>query len=591
MEHSRFGYSAIKDYETCPYMYQLKYVFGWNVDKDLKADDPLIVGTAIHRAIEVGFETAEKEYFDLFPVISDEQITEMMKVEIQSEKVRRVLDKDTNPLQHEVKIKFGEFIGTIDLLEDMGDGHFNIYDFKYTSNDSYYRKSNQLMLYKYFFEKTHPNAVVDHCYFIIIPKSTLKQEQNEDLFNYRQRLINSLEKPYIFESAFIKSKIDEYFAKVEDIHSKDANWDNELGFYTKNRIWNSCKWCDYKNFCERGVQENMILPSTDRRTVGSPTKRKIWIYGASMSGKTTFLDSAPDPLNLNTDGNIQFVSMPYVAIKDEVTVTGRMTNRKFAWEVFKEAISELEKKQNDFKTIIVDLVEDTREMCRLYKYDEMGIQHESDSGYGKGWDIIKTEYLSTIRRLFNLDYENIIVVSHETISEVKKKNGQTITKIAPNIQEAIANKIAGMVDIVARVVVEDDGSRTLNFKSNEFIFGGGRLKNLKVDVIPLDWNELMSVYETDSTPVKKVSKKVENPESTDSKEYQTPIIEESEPEAPKTRRSRSKAAEKPVEEPVLNLFDTDEDLPFEIGSDPEPKVEEPVSEVTERPRRTRRTRN
>ena len=60
------------------------------------------------------------------------------------------------------------------------------------------------------------------------------------------------------------------------------------------------------------------------------------------------LDDAPNPLNLNTDGNIQFVTMPYVRIKDEVTVNGRMTNRKFAWEVFKDTIAELEKKQNDF---------------------------------------------------------------------------------------------------------------------------------------------------------------------------------------------------------------------------------------------------
>lgn len=240
----------------------------------------------------------------------------------------------------------------------------------------------------------------------------------------------------------------------------------------------------------------MNLPSTERRQVGQTTKRKIWIYGAAFSGKTTMLDDAPNPLNLNTDGNIQFVTMPYMSIKDEVTVNGRMTNRKFAWEVFKDTIAELEKKQNDFQTIIIDLLEDTREMCRIFMYDNLNIQHESDSGFGKGWDIIKTEYLSTMRRFFNLDYENLVVVSHEDISkDITKKNGQNITRIAPNIQDAIANKIAGMVDIVARVVVEDDDSRTLNFKQNEVIFGGGRLKGITETSIPLSWDALMDVYE------------------------------------------------------------------------------------------------
>ena len=265
------------------------------------------------------------------------------------------------------------------------------------------------------------------------------------------------------------------------------------------------------------------------------------------------LDDAPNPLNLNSDGNIQFVTMPYIAIKDIVTVEGRVTRRKFAWEVLKETIEELEKNKNEFKTIIVDLLEDTREMCRLYKYDQMGIEHESDSGYGKGWDIIKTEYLSTLRRLFNLDYENIVVVSHEIQNEIKKKNGQTITKIAPNIQESIANKVAGMVDIVARAVVEDDGTRTLNFKSNEFVFGGGRLKGLTETKIPLSWEALMDVYEIASkgTPKK-----------------------EEEPKQERPRRER-KVEEEPVEE--------------------EPKVEEtPVEEkpVEERPRRrTRKARD
>lgn len=52
-----------------------------------------------------------------------------------------------------------------------------------------------------------------------------------------------------------------------------------------------------------------------------------------------------------------------------------------------------------------------------------------------------------------------------------------------------------MVDIVARVVVEDDGTRTLNFKSNEVIFGGGRLKGIQQTTIPLSWASLMKVYD------------------------------------------------------------------------------------------------
>ncbi|MDV5043064.1 AAA family ATPase, partial [Faecalibacterium duncaniae] len=37
-----------------------------------------------------------------------------------------------------------------------------------------------------------------------------------------------------------------------------------------------------------------------------------------------------------------------------------------------------EKKQNDFKTIVVDLLEDTYEACRVYICDRQGWEHESD---------------------------------------------------------------------------------------------------------------------------------------------------------------------------------------------------------------------
>ncbi|KIR03443.1 hypothetical protein P261_02258 [Lachnospiraceae bacterium TWA4] len=205
------------------------------------------------------------------------------------------------------------------------------------------------------------------------------------------------------------------------------------------------------------------------------------------------MDKAPAPLNLNTDGNIQFVTMQFVPIKD--TMEGRQ--HVLAWKNFKDAINELEKTsgENGFKTIIVDLLEDTYESCRLYMYDKLGITHESDDSF-RAWDKVRTEFLSTIRKLMNLDYENIVLISHEdTSKDITKKSGDKITAIKPNIAEKVANKVAGMVDIVARVVVEEDGTRTLNFKANEVVFGGGRLKNISTTQIPLDWNELCKVYD------------------------------------------------------------------------------------------------
>ena len=556
VSHSRVG-----TFESCPYRYDLKYNQGIKTIPSDNADNALFLGTALHTGLEKDIQTAIHEYFMEYPVISDAHVDEAMKLEVMISKAAAMIPKG----EYEVMIKDNDFIGFIDLLapaktEQMLAGEhqvipnvYDLYDFKYSNNVSKYKDSPQLHLYKYFFEKNNPGKIIRNLYFLFVPKVNIKQSKKEDLFQFRQRLQEELDKkePQLVQIEYDPEKVVNFLLSTKNML--------EAQEFTQHISW-LCNYCEYKDYCQKGI-DYMNLPSSERRNISTTNKRKIWIYGAAFSGKTTMLDDAPNPLNLNTDGNIQFVTMPYVSIKDEVTVNGRMTNRKFAWEVFKDTIAELEKKQNDFKTIIIDLLEDTREMCRVYMYDNLGIQHESDSGFGKGWDIIKTEYLSTMRRFFNLDYENLVVVSHEDVSkDITKKNGQNITRIAPNIQDAIANKIAGMVDIVARVVVEDDDSRTLNFKQNEVIFGGGRLKGISQTTIPLSWDALMDVYdqanqsaEATQKPGRKVSNSTPDAENAKDEpqsepqqvsepveEQETPETEENqeqqiESEKPKTR--------------------------------------------------------
>jgi phage nucleotide-binding protein len=335
----------------------------------------------------------------------------------------------------------------------------------------------------------------------------------------------------------------------------------------------------------------MILPKAERRQVGQTTKRKLWIYGGAFSGKTTFMDSAPMPLNLNTDGNIQFVTMQYLSIKD--TYEGRQ--KVLAWENFKKVIDELEKKDNDFKTIIVDLLEDTYESCRLYMYDKLGITHESDDSF-RAWDKVRTEFLSTIRKLMNLDYENIVLISHEdTTKDITKKSGDKITAIKPNIADKVANKIAGMVDIVARVVVEDDDSRTLNFKSNEVIFGGGRLKGISKTQIPLDWDALCEVYDEANAGSQESHSKPQDSEK-EKVDTSSPVEEKAEsddsdkPQRTSRRTSRTKKDEGADSEQGESDVQDAQNQNADTASHSVEGAMNPPEQEEEKPARTRRTR-
>lgn len=550
MNFDHWSHSKVDTWLTCPMKFRLRYIDQLETLPPDDAGNPLILGTAMHTGIEQGVEAGLRAYFDSFPVISDAQENEAIKLEAMIPKVKAILPGD---LQYEVEINCDGFLGYIDGLENRPDGSVALYDFKYSNNIEHYMKSPQLSIYKYWYERMTGRTVSD-LYYVMIPKTMIRQKKSEDLYQFRERLIQELEtkEPELVHVDYslddVKHFVDNVGA-IELCEYEDFNCN-------ESRL---CDFCEYKELCKKG-EKYMILPSTQRRTLTSEGRKKIWIYGAPFSGKTTFVDKAPNPLNLNTDGNIGYVTMPYIPIRDEVKADGRITRRTFAWEIFKDAITELEKKQNDFKTIVVDLLEDTREMCRVYEYDKHNIEHESDAGYGKGWDIIKTEYLSTMRRLFSLDYENIVVISHEVVSEIKKRNGQSITKIAPNLPENIANKIAGMVDIVARVVVDDEGNRTLNFKSNEYIFGGGRLAGIEETEIPLEWDALMAVFER--TRAKAVNT------------------------TPKTEKAPEQAQNASVEGNWTTNTDHDEVI-VEVSA---PVKEEKKEEPAPRKRRTRRTR-
>jgi phage nucleotide-binding protein len=321
-------------------------------------------------------------------------------------------------------------------------------------------------------------------YFLMVPKSKCKKIKGEDLLSYRQRLQLDLKTltPELVPIQYDSNKVIRFLLETKSMLEADT-YKQRKGFL--------CRYCEFQAFCEKGV-DYMLLPENKRRTINSVTKKVVWVYGSPFSGKTTFANNFPDPIMLNTDGNIKFVDAPFIHIRDEVKKNGRMTERKMAWETFKEVIAELELKENSFKTIVVDLLEDIYEYCRRYICNERGWDHESDDSF-KAYDIVRTEFLTTMKRLMNLDYENIVLISHlDTGKDITKKGGDKITKIAPNLNEKIANKIAGMVDIVARCIA-DDKNYTMSFKTNEVIFGGGRLK-FKAAEIPLDYKAFCDLY-------------------------------------------------------------------------------------------------
>ena len=324
----------------------MRYLQRLNTLPPDEADSPLILGTALHTGIEESLEAAVKKYCSSYPIITDEHINEVIKLEHVIPLARAGIPPGG---AFEVPIMDKDFVGYIDYLVPInkvdGTEYFDLYDFKYSNNVQSYKKSNQLHLYKYFFERNNHGKKIRNLYLFFVPKVQIRQKKGETLLDFRERLKDELAGVDVqtVQVEFDYSKVIEFLLEIKTV--------NETTEFTKTESY-LCRFCEYQDFCEKGW-DFMILPENKRRNIEQVHKRKLWIYGAPFSGKTTFANSFPDPLMLNTDGNVENVDAPYIPIRDNVKVEGRMTKRTLAWEVFKDTISELEKKQNTFKTIVL----------------------------------------------------------------------------------------------------------------------------------------------------------------------------------------------------------------------------------------------
>ncbi|MBP2654229.1 MAG: phage nucleotide-binding protein [Firmicutes bacterium] len=480
----RFSHSRVSAFTKCPYKFKLRYLIGVNTIRDSAPDDALIVGNAMHKGIEQGIAAAGQWYSEQFSVLTNLNINEIIKLETLLPKVRKLIDYDKSTFEFEIQTN--DFVGYIDLIVKKEDNVVELFDFKHSNHVDRYLESEQLHIYKHYLEKIHP-VHVSRMGYIFIPKVSIRQKKTEDLYQFRKRLLETLHeaKVSVCEVTYDQQKVDRFFQNIGQI--------NEANEYPKNPT-KLCDWCQYQEYCVKGMDYMLILPKNERVQVDKGTAPVLWLYGVPFSGKTTFANQAPDVIHLNTDGNVKYVDGARIIVRDEIKINGRIKETVFAWQMFKEAVETLCIGQHDFKTIVIDLVEDLLEHCRIYMYDKLGITHEADAGYGKGYDMVRTEFLPQLRRLTNAGY-GVILISHEVAAEITKRNGEKVTTIKPNLQDKYASKIAGMVDIVGRVIIDEDDCRWIKFKTDTIQFGGGRLK-FGTDKVELDYNKFMELYRT-----------------------------------------------------------------------------------------------
>lgn len=469
------SFSRITTYTKCPYQYKLRYIDGLETVFDCEAQNALVLGTAMHECVELGVDRAVEHYIAQYPVLTDAIIDETIKLKCLGQKLENLVYEYGDPI-FEVECQYKGFIGYLDaLVPAQNDHEWILFDFKYSNHTEKYAESPQIAIYKWLFEHVYPDEKIVSAAYICVPKTQIRQKKTEDQYQFRQRLLATLDdmKPQmVWVDCSEANALDTYADAIEMLQA-----DNFPKVPTK-----LCDWCDYQEFCEKG-NDMLVLPKNERRAEEPITKPDMWIYADSYVGKSTFVDHMDNVLFINTDGNISNITSPYILIADELHQEGRITSKTLAWENFISVIDQLERHDNTFEVVTLDLVEDLYEHCRTYVFNQLGIKHETDAGYGKGWDMVRTEFLRQMKRLKTLGYQ-VIYISKEVVTEITYASGAKVSTFKPNIPDKIANVLAGTVTLTLRAYMDERG-RYLNLRKAENIFGGGRI-DFKRDTCALD---------------------------------------------------------------------------------------------------------
>jgi len=180
------------------------------------------------------------------------------------------------------------------------------------------------------------------------------------------------------------------------------------------------------------VELKSLLPTEKRKPSKTLFDYTIMIYGNKFVGKSTLLAQIPNNLFLNTGGGLGTIECY------EKPIT--------SWEEFIDVGFEIVQGKHNFKCITVDTIDRLAKYCQNYMMEKLNVVHPADLGFGKGWDMIKDEFIRPFMKLALSPY-GLVIVSHAKDVEITTRTSK-ITKFVPSMQDFMYNIIAPVCDII-----------------------------------------------------------------------------------------------------------------------------------------------
>lgn len=215
------------------------------------------------------------------------------------------------------------------------------------------------------------------------------------------------------------------------------------------------------------------------------------IYGPSKIGKSTWCSQAEGALFLATEPGLNALEVYQLPI--------------FSWQELLKTAQKITTEEHQFKTIVIDTIDNAYKMCRDYICNRFKISHPSDLPFGKGFSLINDEFQRVVNKLALLP-TGLILVSHSFDRDFEAKTG-TYTRTVPTLPEGARKLVMSLVDLILFCDLEideyaaEDGEkkvyqRVIRTKPSLNYDAGDRTGKLP-ETIPLDFRAFLDAFNCD----------------------------------------------------------------------------------------------
>jgi len=234
-------------------------------------------------------------------------------------------------------------------------------------------------------------------------------------------------------------------------------------------------------------ETNPMLPTEKTPARMSLSELTVLVHGPAKIGKSDMCSHAEKAIFLATEAGLNALEVYQVPIT--------------TWSEFLAACGEIREGKHEFKTVVVDTLDNLFLMCMEHVCARLKIEHPADLGYGKGFSLVNGEFYRALNKLSLLPY-GLFLISHSQQKEIETRTGKR-TRIVPTLPDKARRMVLGMVDVILYCDVDTvaslDGKaaterRVMRTKPTEAYEAGDRTGRLPA-VIELDYAKFAEAFE------------------------------------------------------------------------------------------------